>query len=33
LKRNPLYVIITETTNMELSEMAASAGVSYDVLA
>jgi TnpA family transposase len=33
LKRNLLYVIIAEATNMDLVEMAASAGVSYDVLA
>jgi hypothetical protein len=32
-KRNLLYVIIAEATNMDLIEMAASAGVSYDVLA
>ena len=33
LKRNLLYVIIAEATNMDLVEMAASAGISYDVLA
>jgi TnpA family transposase len=33
LKRNLLYVIIAEATNLDLAEMAASAGVSYDVLA
>lgn len=33
LKRNLIYVIIAEATNMDLAEMAASAGVSYDVLA
>ncbi|MGH3530157.1 MAG: Tn3 family transposase, partial [Pseudonocardiaceae bacterium] len=33
LKRNLLYVIIAEATNMDLGEMAASVGVSYDVLA
>lgn len=33
LKRNLLYVIIAEATNMDLAEMAASAGVSDDVLA
>ncbi|MGH3868982.1 MAG: Tn3 family transposase [Pseudonocardiaceae bacterium] len=30
LKRNLLYVIIAEATNMNLAEMAASAGISYD---
>ena len=33
LKRNLLYVIIAEATNMGLSTMAESCGVSYDVLA
>ncbi len=33
VKRNLLYVIIAEATNMGLTEMAASAGVSYDALA
>lgn len=33
LKRNLLYVIIAEATNMGLSAMAASCGVPYDVLA
>ena len=32
LKRNLIYVIIAEATNMDLAEMAASPGVSYDVL-
>lgn len=33
LRRNLLYVIIAEATNMGLSAMAESCGVSYDVLA
>jgi Tn3 transposase DDE domain len=33
LKRNLLYVVIAEATNMGLSAMAASCGVPYDVLA
>jgi TnpA family transposase len=32
LKRNLLYVLIAEATNLSLTEMAASAGVSYDAL-
>jgi hypothetical protein len=32
LKGNLIYAIIAEATNMDLAEMAASAGVSYDVL-
>ena len=33
LTRNLLYVLIAEATNLALTEMAASAGVSYDALA
>jgi Tn3 transposase DDE domain-containing protein len=33
LKRNLLYVIIAEATNMGLAEMAAATGISYDALA
>lgn len=33
LRRNLLYVIIAEATNMGLTAMAESAGVPYDVLA
>ena len=33
LKRNLMYVIIAEATNMGLTAMAESCGVSYDVLA
>jgi hypothetical protein len=33
LKRNLLYVIVAEVTNMGLTEMAAATGISYDALA
>src|SRR5207245_9689750 len=33
LARNLLYVLIAEATNLTLTELAASAGVSYDALA
>jgi hypothetical protein len=33
LKRNLIYVIIAEATNMGLTAMAASCGIPYDVLA